>query len=248
MSLTAERPPTGDDQTTHPRGDRFVGAALLSMTAAMLLVQLLARHVIPPLAIFAGVTAVLGLATWRRAPRWLLGVDGVVAVLYLAGSVEFMVANLAHPESPAGFLAEVVVLLGFLTVLLGAVTGIARRGDGARRISVRVAGAILAVAVVGSAIAATGVDSTARQDGDVTITSERSVFTPQVETVAGTSVLWVDNRDPFHHTIVIDDTDIRADMVALTSVRVPVDLEPGSYRFWCDVPGHEAMEGVLHVR
>jgi uncharacterized cupredoxin-like copper-binding protein len=61
-------------------------------------------------------------------------------------------------------------------------------------------------------------------------------------------VLWVDNQDPFHHTFVIDGTDVREVLVASSSVRVPVDLAPGSYRFWCDVPGHESMEGVLDVR
>jgi plastocyanin len=82
----------------------------------------------------------------------------------------------------------------------------------------------------------------------VAIVTERSRFPEQVELPAGEGVLWVDNQDPFHHTLLIDGTDVREVLAAGSSVRVPVDLAPGTYRFWCDVPGHESMEGVLDVR
>ena len=249
MSLNVELPrPTVTDAPTEPRGDRLVGGALLLVAALLFGLQILAGHVIPPLAIFGTLSAVLGGVTLRRRPRWLLIVDALVAVLYLVGSVPFLVANLAHPESPGSFLAEVSILLAFLTVLTGVVLRLRRAGTLARRRTVVGAVAVAVVATVGSLVAAATVDTEARQDGDIAIASDRSVFPSEVELPAGDAVLWLDNRDPFHHTFLIDGTDVRAVMPANSSVRVPVDLAAGSYRFWCDVPGHESMEGVLHVR
>jgi plastocyanin len=249
MSLTAERPRRPvTDPLTEPRGDRFAGGSLLVVAGLLFGLQILAGHVIVPLAIFGTLTAVLGGVTLRRRPRWLLLVNAVVAVLYLAGSAPFAAANLAHPESPGSFLAEVFILLAFLSVLAGVVLRLRGAGAAARRRFVVGAAAVAALATIGSLIAAATVDAEARQEGDIAIASDRSVFPSEVEMPAGDAVLWLDNRDPFHHTFLIDDTDIRAVMPANSSVRVPVDLAPGSYRFWCDVPGHDSMVGVLHVR
>lgn len=249
MSLNVElsRPPASD-ATAEPRGDRLVGGGLLLVASLLFGLQVLAGHVIPPLAIFGALTLTLGSVSLRRRSRWLLIVDALVAVLYLAGNAPFMAANLAHPESPGSFLVEVFVLLAFLSVLSGVALRLRGGGPRVRRRTVIGALAVAAVATVGSLVAAATVDTEARQDGDVAIASDLSVFPAQVEAPAGDAMLWLDNRDPFHHTFVIDDTDIRAVMPANRSVRVPVALAPGSYRFWCDVPGHDSMEGVLHVR
>jgi plastocyanin len=244
------RRPTSTDgagPTTAP-GDPLVASALLTATVLFLAYQLLAGHLIPPLAIFGVLTAILGLATLRRGGRWLLVLDAAVALLYLAGSVPFMAANLAHPESPVSFLAEVFLILALVTVVVGVVLRWRSAPDRARRRTVGGAVGLALLATVVSLVAAASVDADARQDGDVAIVTERSVFPERVEVPAGGSVLWVDNQDPFHHTFVIDGTDIRETLVASSSVRVPVDLAPGSYRFWCDVPGHESMEGALDVR
>lgn len=249
MSLNVELPrPTVTDAPTEPRGDRLVGGSLLLAASLLFGLQILAGHVIPPLATFGAVTVVLGGVTLWRRPRWLLIVDALVAVLYLGGSVPFLAANLAHPESPGSFLAEVFILLAFLSVLTGVVLRLRGAGALARRRAVVGAVGVAVVATVVSLVAAATVDAEARQDGDIAIASDRSVFPSEVEMSAGDAVLWLDNRDPFHHTFLIDDTDVRAVMPANSSVRVPVDLAPGSYRFWCDVPGHDSMEGVLHVR
>jgi plastocyanin len=249
MSLTTERPrPPATHAPAGSRGDHLVGGSLLSVAALLAGYQLLAGHLIPPLAIFGTLTLVLGAVTLRRRGRWLLVTDAVVAAVYLVGSVPFLVAHLAHPESPVSFLTEVFLLVAFLTVIVGAVLRLRGAGDPARRRTVLVGAGIAALATVGSLVAAITYDAEAPQDGDVPLVTERSGFPDAVEIPAGETVLWIDNRDPFHHTFVIDDTDVRAVLAANSSVRVPVDLLPGSYRFWCDVPGHESMEGTLHVR
>jgi plastocyanin len=249
VSLTAERPqPSSPTTRPDPSGDRFVGGALLTTAGLLVSYQLLAGHVIPPLAIFAVILGLLGVLTLRRRSRWLLLVDAAIALVYVVGSVPFFAANLAHPESPVSFLAEVFLLVALLTVVLGVVLRLRGAGDRARRRTLLGAVGLAGVATVVSLVAAASVDAEARQDGDVPLVTERSTFPERVEVPAGEAVLWVDNTDPFHHTFLIDGTDIREVLAAGSSVRVPVDLAPGSHRFWCDVPGHESMEGVLDVR
>jgi plastocyanin len=249
VSTTAVRGPSpAAPGPTSSSGDPLVAGALLTTAALLVTYQLLAGHLIAPLAIFGALTALLGLATLRRRPRWLLVLDAAVALLYLGGSVPFFAANLAHPESPVSFLAEVFLVVALTTVLVGVVLRWRSASDRARRGTVVGAVGTAAIATVVSLVAAASVDADARQDGDIAVVTERSVFPEQVALPAGEVVLWVDNQDPFHHTFLIDDTDVRAVLAASSSVRVPVDLAPGSYRFWCDVPGHESMEGVLDVR
>jgi plastocyanin len=250
---TATRPPTASPPTapvgpTAPAGDPLVAGGLLTTAGLLVGYQLLAGHVIPPLAIFGVLTAVAGLATLRRRSRWLLVVDAVIAGLYLAGSGPFMAANLAHPESPVSFLAEVFLVLALVTVVVGVVLRLRSAGDRARRRTVLGTVALAGAATAVSLTAALSVDADARQDGDVPVAIERSVFPENVEVPTGEVVLWIDNQDPFHHTFLIDGAGVREVLVASSSVRVPVDLAPGRYRFWCDVPGHESMEGALDVR
>jgi plastocyanin len=239
-------PPAREPST--PSGDPLVAGALFTAAVLFLTYQLLAGHVIPPLAIFGVLMAGLGVATLRRRPRWLLALAAGVAVLYLGGSVPFIAANLAHPESPVSFLAEVFLVVTLVTVVLGVVLRWRAASDRARRRTAVGAVGLALLATVVSLVAAANVDADARQDGDVAIVTERSVFPAAVEVPAGEAVLWVDNQDPFHHTFLIDGTEVREVLAAGSSVRVPVDLAPGSYRFWCDVPGHESMEGMLDVR
>jgi plastocyanin len=245
---TAVRPPTPPATATTSAGDRLVGGALLVTAGLLVSYQVLAGHVIPPLAIFGVLTAVLGVATLRRRSRWLLALDAGVALLYLGGSVPFMVANLAHPESPVSFLAEVFLLVALVTVLVGVVLRLRSASQGACRRTVVGAVGVAVVATVVSLVAAANVDADARQEGDIALITERSVFPDTVAVPAGEAVLWVDNQDPFHHTFLIDGTDVRVVLPASSSVRVPVDLAPATHRFWCDVPGHESMEGLLDVR
>jgi plastocyanin len=241
-------PPSAPTGPPAPPGDRVVAGALLTTAVLLVGYQLLAGHLIPPLVVFGVLTAGLGVATLRRRWRWLLVLDALVAGLYLVGSVPFFAANLAHPESPVSFLAEAFLLVALTTVLVGVVLRWRSASDLARRRTVVAALVLAASATVVSLTAAASVDPQAQQDGDVELVSDRSTFPERVEMAAGPGVLWVDNRDPFHHTFLIEGTEIREVLAASSAVRIAVDLAPGSYRFWCDVPGHESMQGVLDVR
>ncbi len=75
-------------------------------------------------------------------------------------------------------------------------------------------------------------------------------FEPAEATVeAGEVTITLTNEDEQRHTFVIDDPQISLDANAGESDTGTVDLEAGTYTFYCDVPGHReaGMEGTLEV-
>jgi plastocyanin len=226
-------------------GDRFVGTALLLLAGIMVAIQVAAAHIIPPVAVFAVVYAGLGFSVRRWPKRWLLVLALVFTSLHLVTSIPFFLENLAHPESPVGFLAESFALLTGIAAIAGAIAGLRGARPGSRRPIAVAAGGLAAAAVVVALVAAAGVDGDSRQPGDVPVTAASSQYPEQVQVPAGEAVLWVENTDLFHHTLVVEGTDVRAVLPASTAVRVPVDLAPGTYRYLCDVPGHDAMTGEI---
>lgn len=231
-------------QPPDPRGDRFVAAGLFLLTALFIGVQLLAGEIIPPLAVPALIYVALGAAIARRGSRWLRITAVVLPLLHLLTSIPFLAEALAHPETPASFLPDAFIVIVALSVVAGAIAGLRRAAT--RRPIVLVAGVAALGAVAISLVAAAGVESAARQPGDVTVEAVGAEFPARVQVPTG-AALWVDNQDPFRHTLVIEDTDVHVELTGSTAVRVDADLAPGTYRYFCSVPGHEAMEGELVV-
>jgi plastocyanin len=251
MSTITQRHASGTGADAAPRrpGDRFVGTVLFLKAAVLLGYQPLAGEYVPALLVLGGLFLVLGLAVVRRAPRWLLILVAVLVVLDVAGSSRFLVANIQHPESMLSFLVDAFSMIASAAVLAGVAVAL-RSGDpsGSRRRIALVAGVLATVAVVASVTAATRVSADPVQPGDVEVTVSRFQFPDTVTVPAAGAVLWIDNRDPVRHTLVVDGTAVHVELPASTSRRVTVDLTPGTHRYFCDVPGHERMEGTLHVR
>ena len=251
MSTSTARPvhpPPSADPGVERRGDPFVATTAMILAGSLLGVQVLAGELSPPLAVFAAIHLVLGIVLTRSRSRWPVVLALVLAIVYVAGGVPFFVANLAHPESPASFLAEAFALIAAMTLIVGAIAGLRGVRPGGRAPIAYAAAGLAVVAVIVSVVAAAGVDADVRQPGDVAIAAERSTFPAEVEVPVGGAGLWVDNRDPIHHTLVVDGPDVRVVLPGRTAVRVELDLAPGTYRYWCDVPGHDDMEGELTVR
>jgi plastocyanin len=59
--------------------------------------------------------------------------------------------------------------------------------------------------------------------------------------------LLIENRDLVRHTFTVEDAGISKELPERSTVRLSVELKPGSYRFHCEVPGHESMTGRLIV-
>lgn len=74
-----------------------------------------------------------------------------------------------------------------------------------------------------------------------------------VQVSAGKVTVNFDNPAPLSHDVVIEDSSgqeiAKTDLVSEGSASTSADLTPGTYTFYCDVPGHRdsGMEGTLTV-
>jgi plastocyanin len=75
-----------------------------------------------------------------------------------------------------------------------------------------------------------------------------------LEAPAGSVTIEYTNPSPVPHNVAVKDEggelDEQGEVVQNGTSTVTVDLEPGTYTFYCSVPGHEAagMKGTLTVR
>jgi len=121
---------------------------------------------------------------------------------------------------------------------------------GSRRFDYRLVGvgAVVAIGalVVLAAVLVGGSGNAAGAD-DLQIVARNTRFPEKVNARAGTFAIAVRNRDSYRHTFVIEGQGVKSDLPSRESRRLEVTLAPGSYRFFCDVPGHENMAGIIEV-
>jgi plastocyanin len=94
-------------------------------------------------------------------------------------------------------------------------------------------------------------DGEAAQDGVISIEAGDLYFDPeQVSTQAGTIEFELVNVGAVEHDLVIEeagDTEVVYAEPGETATG-SIDLEPGSYTYYCSIPGHRTtMEGTLEV-
>jgi len=97
----------------------------------------------------------------------------------------------------------------------------------------------------------TGGDDAVAPDGTVLIEAGDLYFDPESVTAeAGTVEFSLVNTGAVEHDLVIEeagDTEV-AHAEPGETVTGSIDLEPGTYTYYCSVPGHRAaMEGTLEV-
>lgn len=91
------------------------------------------------------------------------------------------------------------------------------------------------------------VDITAAADGSLAYDQDSA------ETTAGTVAVNFDNPASLSHDVVIEDesgSEVgRTDLISGSSTSTSVDLQPGTYTYYCSVSGHRGagMEGTLTV-
>jgi len=74
-----------------------------------------------------------------------------------------------------------------------------------------------------------------------------------LETKAGSVTINYDNPATLSHDVVVEDstgTELgKTDLVSEGTTSTTIELEPGTYTYYCDVPGHRegGMEGTLTV-
>lgn len=71
---------------------------------------------------------------------------------------------------------------------------------------------------------------------------------------AGRVTIDFDNKQPLQHDVAVEDSSGQelgaTDLVASGTASTTVNLQPGTYTFFCTVPGHRdaGMEGTLTVK
>lgn len=245
MTATAERPvgaPAGADG----RWRRAASIGAVAAAASLLALMALAGEVIPPVIVIATLFVVLSVVLRRVAARWPVYVGIVFPLLAIGGNATFIIADVSHPESAAGFVPATAVLLSAL--FTAAASLLARTGA---TLAVRpVAGATVTiglVALVGSAVATATLDDDKRQDGDVAVLASNVEYPGELRVEAGDVGFFIENDDVIRHTFLIEGTGVDQEVPGSTARRVTADLGPGTYRYFCDVPGHEDMEGTIVV-
>jgi plastocyanin len=75
-----------------------------------------------------------------------------------------------------------------------------------------------------------------------------------VSAKAGNVTVDFDNKQPLQHDVAVADSSGKVlgqtDLVSSGTANATVDLQPGTYTFYCTVPGHRdaGMEGTLTVK
>jgi plastocyanin len=71
---------------------------------------------------------------------------------------------------------------------------------------------------------------------------------------AGSVTINFDNKQPLQHDVAVADSSGKVlgqtDLVSSSTANTTVDLQPGTYTFYCTVPGHReaGMQGTLTVK
>lgn len=194
----------------------------------------------------------VGLAGGAVLLRWRKGLLGRLIVLVLFADVLlFMapaaVANIANGEGlmavvPPVALA-VVALLGLVATLVSWFAPDGRAG--------RLVAPALVVIVVASVVSQLGVfgDPVELRAGDVHLEMKAAEFARErIEVDTGQVSVVADNADLFWHTFTIDELDVDVRIPVQARRRVTFDVAPGTYTYYCAVPGHESrMKGKLVV-
>lgn len=99
--------------------------------------------------------------------------------------------------------------------------------------------------------ASTGAADTAEADSTVSVTAGDMFYEPTtLSTDAGTVAIELVNEGQTLHNLVVESSGTKvAEAEGGASDTGTVELESGTYTFYCDVPGHRqaGMEGTLEV-
>ncbi len=225
--------------------------AALGNLAALLTLALTNRD---PLAIVLSGIVLLGLAL-RRGRGWVLGsllLAGVMAdqAIY---TVVGAIANVIQGEGPAAVWMPALIAVTSVGGLIAAVGSVVQRRDpmAGQRIAPWLAqglGLGWVLLLVASVVMARGVG--AMPAADVALESVKMAYSQEAIVVpSGAVTLELANHDLFWHTFTVDALGVDLLVTENGTRQVTFDAPPGSYRFYCAIPGHEAlgMAGALVV-
>ena len=236
----------------------LVGNVLVNTVLQALIV----RTLIPPLAIILALTLVVAgvcATRWRWAPHLAV----LWCVLSVIPGLEPYTYNLTHPAQTGTFIAT---LLGLALLLVTVVAGVAAMIDGDQQgaggyaprwlrgflvgLATFAFGASL-VAMIPQAEAAAGVSPETLAQLPALRTAHYTFDQPEIRAKVGETVaLRLENSDAVAHSFDIDAFNVHAPMPSgKPALALFTPTTPGTYTFYCGVPGHTeaGMVGTLIV-
>lgn len=218
----------------------------MGAAVALLVFNLAAGAIIPPLLVFA---VLYGVGVWlaRRGGKAGPIMLGILSLLLLGLNAPFIVPALSVPASTVDFVMTGLLVSLALANLVSAVAELrAPNGMGARLVGrslVALMLVVVAVAIVGRVT----YDSPVSQSGDIELAAQDYEFsTDVIEADGGEVSVFVDNRDSALHTFTVEGLDVDLQVPGGSTARVTFDATAGSYEFTCK-PHSDVMKGTLEV-
>jgi plastocyanin len=204
---------------------------------------------------FAG--AILIGILFLRIRSGLAGV-AMLGVLSLDAAV-FMLPAAASNSTHRGRFVDLLIplSLGVISIagLLGAIGAILRhrKPQSGRReagVVMQTIVAVFIVALIAGTVAQRASKAEVARAGDIRVEMRNTAFLQTTLNAQGGSIsVAVSNHDLFWHTFTIDALHVNVDVPIGANRRVTFNALPGTYEFYCRVPGHKAagMKGTLIV-
>ena len=243
--------------TTSVERRSFTWRSLVGLAVAgdlvLLLAQGVARQDREALAVAAAMLLGAGLLRLRGglAGLGLLCVSFANLELWMLPAA---LSNAGHRQGLVGILLPATLAAVSLAGLVAGLAAIARRrdpaagGGAARRAGLAAVGAV-AVALVVAAAVGPGPAQPAPA-GELALDFRNMAFQPATLTApSGQVSVSLTNRDLFWHSFTIDQPAVNVDVPVGGVRRIAFTVPPGSYQFYCRVPGHRqaGMVGTLTV-
>lgn len=243
--------------TAHLTSTRFNWRTLLRWAAIADLIVLLGMTVIlrDVLALALATIIITGLALGvRRA--WvgfllLAFVSAVITFYTFTGAIN----NIQYGEPLQDLILPAYLASASAALLLSAIgVGLNRANpDAGARSAIVVAGSAVALfaALIGIGALTGGAAQPALPASDIALATENMAFSESELTVeAGEVTLLLSNHDLFWHTFTIDALGVDVKVPIGGERQVTFKAEPGTYTFYCAIPGHETigMRGTLILR
>jgi hypothetical protein len=227
---------------------------------------------LPPLVVFVVLLATIALLALARPGPKVFLVGGIVVLLFVATNFPFIIDGLAHPIGTihawtdiialaAGLAGSIGGFAAFIELRRGAPVVRALRSPTGEAMLILAVGAILGTSYV-SILGFDALEGTpglgvangvlkAPTQAPTELDAAGSAFiqtTLQLSTGPGT--VYVVNTDAGPHTfdIELNGRVLSYPVPGHSTTGVVLDLTPGSYAYWCAIPGHRTtMEGTLEV-
>jgi cupredoxin-like protein len=223
----------------------------IELVALMLIVMAFLIQGIEPVLLVFALAFVIGLVVFNAKGRPGAITLLVIGMIFVLANLPFTVPTLFALNSPLEFILNLLFLLGGLGTIIAAVN-LVLGNDGAgstgpRRWLLISAVVVAVLAVVSVVVRLTDEQATARP-GDLRLVAEETEFSQaQLHGDEGEVGVFIQNKDPFSHTFVIEKLEVHLDLPGFSSKRVDFEAGPGLYEFRCTIPGHEDMKGTLAI-